>query len=160
MSPLHGVDAHFDFVSPPATTGLAWITSPSFSIGLCAFAVTSDGKDVRSFASLPAIMQSLNDWTDVQCPLWVKSRHAAKSDVRFTPNSDRESGLAAKLMSALAPKADMCGATAHVRYGDIVPGVSQYEVEPPLIARRSRGNAAQSGKRCSKLSRSLYQMRC
>src|SRR5215471_6994677 len=75
MSPLHGVDAHFDFVSPPATTGLAWITSPSFSIGLCAFAVTSDGKDVRSFASLPAIMQSLNDWTDVQCPLWVRSRH-------------------------------------------------------------------------------------
>jgi hypothetical protein len=41
----------------------------------------------------------------------------AKSDVRFTPNSDRESAIPKKVMSALSPKADMCGAQAHVRFG-------------------------------------------
>ena len=37
--------------------------------------------------------------------------------IRFTPNSDRESGFSQKVMSALPPKADMCGALAHVRFG-------------------------------------------
>ena len=37
---------------------------------------------------------------------------AAKSHVRFTPNSDRESGLPQKVMSALPLKADMCGASS------------------------------------------------
>ena len=32
---------------------------------------------------------------------------AAKSNVRFTPHSDRESGIPAKVMSALPPKADI-----------------------------------------------------
>src|SRR5262249_51851771 len=48
----------------------------------------------------------------------------AKSDVRFAPNSDRESGLPQPVMSALPPKADMCSAQAHVRFGpkaDIAP---------------------------------------
>src|SRR5262249_7643712 len=36
--------------------------------------------------------------------------------VRFTPNSDRESGLPKTVMSALPPKADMCGALGHVCY--------------------------------------------
>jgi len=36
----------------------------------------------------------------------------AKGHVRFTPNSDRESGHAAMVMSALHLKADMCGETA------------------------------------------------
>jgi hypothetical protein len=44
---------------------------------------------------------------------------AAISDVRFTPNSDRESGLPQKVMSALPPKADICGATRDVRFGPI-----------------------------------------
>jgi hypothetical protein len=44
---------------------------------------------------------------------------AAKRNVRFTPNSDRESEIPQKAMSALAPKADMCGAVADVRYGPI-----------------------------------------
>jgi len=35
---------------------------------------------------------------------------AAERHVRFTPNSDRESGLSQTVMSALPPKADMCGA--------------------------------------------------
>jgi len=41
----------------------------------------------------------------------------AKSDVRFTPNSDRESGFPHKVMSALPPKADMCSAVVDVRFG-------------------------------------------
>jgi hypothetical protein len=40
-------------------------------------------------------------------------------DVRFAPNSDRESGLPQWVMSALPPKADMCGATRDVRFGPI-----------------------------------------
>jgi len=35
------------------------------------------------------------------------------------PNSDRESGHAAMVMSALTPKADMCGANRHVCFGPI-----------------------------------------
>jgi hypothetical protein len=42
---------------------------------------------------------------------------AAKRHVRFTPNSDRESVIPQKAMSALPPKADMCGAMAYVCYG-------------------------------------------
>jgi hypothetical protein len=42
---------------------------------------------------------------------------AAKSDVRFAPVSDRESGFPQKVMSALPPKADMCVALAYVRFG-------------------------------------------
>jgi len=42
---------------------------------------------------------------------------AAKSDVRFTPNSDRKSGFPHKVMSALPPKADMCSAVAYVCFG-------------------------------------------
>jgi hypothetical protein len=41
----------------------------------------------------------------------------AKWHVRFTPNSDRKSGFPQKVMSALPPKADMCSAIAHVRFG-------------------------------------------
>ena len=44
---------------------------------------------------------------------------SAKGHVRFTPNSDRESGFPQTVMSALPPKADMCGAIADVRYGPI-----------------------------------------
>jgi hypothetical protein len=39
---------------------------------------------------------------------------AATRNVRFTPNSDRESGLRQTAMSALPPKADMCGARGDV----------------------------------------------
>jgi len=44
---------------------------------------------------------------------------AATSDVRFTPDSDRKSRHAAMVMSALHPKADMCGANRHVCFGPI-----------------------------------------
>ena len=42
---------------------------------------------------------------------------SAKRHVRFSPNSDRESGLRQTVMSALPPIADMCGALAHVGFG-------------------------------------------
>jgi hypothetical protein len=35
------------------------------------------------------------------------------------PNSDRESGFPRTVMSALPPKADMCGAATDVRFGPI-----------------------------------------
>jgi len=41
----------------------------------------------------------------------------AKRHVRFTPNSDRESGFPQQATSALPPEADMCGALAHVCFG-------------------------------------------
>jgi len=44
---------------------------------------------------------------------------AANSDVRFTPNSDRKSGLPRKVVSAFPPKADVCGANHYVCFGPI-----------------------------------------
>jgi len=44
---------------------------------------------------------------------------SAKQHVRFTPNSDRESGFPHIVMSASPSKADMCSTSAHVRYGPI-----------------------------------------
>jgi hypothetical protein len=41
----------------------------------------------------------------------------AQAHVRFTPNSDRESEIPQKAMSALHPKADMCSALAYVCLG-------------------------------------------
>jgi len=46
-----------------------------------------------------------------------QKRTYAKRHVRFTPNSDRESEIPAKVMSALPPKADRCGATRDFRFG-------------------------------------------
>jgi hypothetical protein len=43
----------------------------------------------------------------------------AKRHFRFTPNSDRESELSRTVMSALPPKADMCGAVADVGFGPL-----------------------------------------
>ena len=42
-------------------------------------------------------------------------KRADEHDVRFTPNSDRESEIPQKAMSALPPKADMCSARHDVR---------------------------------------------
>ena len=44
---------------------------------------------------------------------------SASSHVRFTPDSDPESGLSRKAVSALPPKADVCGAVADICYGPI-----------------------------------------
>jgi hypothetical protein len=42
---------------------------------------------------------------------------SAQTHVRFTPNSDRESGHRQTVMSALPPTADMCGAVVHACFG-------------------------------------------
>src|SRR5262245_60224675 len=66
---------------------------------------------------------------------------AAKSDVRFTPNSDRKSGFPHKVMSALLPKADMCSAPAYVCFGpkgDIANSVTDHQ-------RRCRFSQCQEG---------------
>jgi hypothetical protein len=47
------------------------------------------------------------------------SECAAKTHVRFTPDNDRKSEFPQKIMSALPPKADMCGARGHVCFGPI-----------------------------------------
>jgi hypothetical protein len=51
--------------------------------------------------------------------LGQKQTFAGKSDVRFAPNSDRNSGFPHKVMSALPPKADMCSAARDVCFGPI-----------------------------------------
>jgi len=73
----------------------------------------------------------------LSCTATILSRHVrfgskadicrALDDVRFTPNSDRESGFPQTVMSALPPKADMCDAIAHVCFrpiADIATGIT------------------------------------
>src|SRR5262249_5387593 len=56
-----------------------------------------------------------------RCPLWAKADVcSALADVCFTPNSDRESEIPQKAMSALPSKADMCSALGDVYFGPIV----------------------------------------
>ena len=60
----------------------------------------------------------------------------AKAYVRFAPDSDRKSGLPQTVMSALPPKADMCGALADVRYGpkaDIAASATHREAKLILL---------------------------
>ena len=53
---------------------------------------------------------------------------SATADVRFTLNSDRESGFSQKAMSALPPKADMCGAKRDVRFVPIADMVCLFAI--------------------------------
>jgi hypothetical protein len=64
---------------------------------------------------------------------------AATSHVRFTPNSDRESGFPHKIVSALPPKADMCSALAHVCFGPIADIGMRYSITSSARTRRVRG---------------------
>ena len=71
----------------------------------------------------------------------------AKSDVRFTLDSDRESEILQKAMSALPPKADMCVALAHVCFGpkaDIAAG-SAYSISGASFSCRQRFAAPCAG---------------
>ena len=78
---------------------------------------------------------------------------AAKRHVRFTPNSDRKSGLPQTVMSALPLKADMCGAIRDVRFGpiaDILRRVSHVHFSPefskyPFFVGRHRRKFEWSG---------------
>src|SRR5262249_21973765 len=60
---------------------------------------------------------------------------AAKRHVCFTPNSDRESEIRQKAMSALPPQADMCGATRDVRFGP------KADIAAPIRSPHRRGQA-------------------
>ena len=51
------------------------------------------------------------------------------SHVRFAPNSDHESGLRQRVLSALPPKADVCSASADVRFG---PKADLRSFAPPI----------------------------
>src|SRR5262249_1585549 len=73
----------------------------------------------------------------------------AKSDVCFTPNSDRESGLPQEVMSALPPKADMCSAKADVCFGPIADSCTaannnRYSITLPARARSEGGTVRPS----------------
>src|SRR5215471_2374678 len=79
---------------------------------------------MRKFQRVSNLPASPSRWTLVQYGTGPHVRFGSKADicsaqehVRFTPNSDRKSGLPQKLMSALPPKADMCSALDHVCYG-------------------------------------------
>ena len=61
---------------------------------------------------------------------------SALRHVRFTPNSDRESGLPTKVMSALPSKADMCSARDHVCYG---PKADIRNLFDHLVSSREQG---------------------
>src|SRR5215471_12825198 len=61
----------------------------------------------------------------------------AKSDVCFTPNSDRESGHRQTVRSALPPKADMCSAQAHVCFGPKADIQNRFALSASCRAKRA-----------------------
>ena len=75
---------------------------------------------------------------------WSHVRFGSKADicsatthVRFTPNSDRKSGLPQKILSALPPKADSRSAATHVRYG---PKADMCSAKAYVCSSRARWN--------------------
>jgi hypothetical protein len=51
-------------------------------------------------------------WSRVKMSAWIKSRHMRRKNAcPLYPNSDRESEIPQKVMSALPPKTDMSDAT-------------------------------------------------
>jgi hypothetical protein len=98
-------------------------SATEMSIGKSLFIVPSRiaGWYSVSPASLPTPAQRTGHTKHSTCCL---VRFGSKADmggairhVRFAPNSDRESGLVQKFMSALTLKADVCSALANVCYG-------------------------------------------
>src|SRR5262249_10672171 len=83
-------------------------------------------------------------------PLTAHVRFGSKADmcsaqrhVRFTPNSDRKSGLSQWAMSALPSKAEMCSALANVCFGPKAD-ISEAHVMSIFIA-RNRARLFQRG---------------
>src|SRR5262245_44726446 len=64
---------------------------------------------------------------------------SALGHVRFTPNSDRESRHPQTVMSAVPPKADMCGAARDVRYGPIADMGQVYSITSSALACNDNG---------------------
>ena len=115
-----------------------------------------DRERQEQFAPRPALRQSGNR---------QRKRHvrfgsladicSAKGHVRFAPNSDRESGFPHKVMSALPPKADMCGAASDVRYwpkADIAP----YSITTSAVASSAGDIASPSALAVLKFITSSY----
>jgi hypothetical protein len=75
---------------------------------------------------------------------------SAIGNVRFAPNSDRESDFPQTVMSALPPKADMCSALAHVRYGPIADSCTA--ANSPIRSPRELWQSTRIGFRRSILS--------
>jgi hypothetical protein len=74
--------------------------------------------------------------------LGQKQTYAAhQPHVRFTPNSDRESEIPQKAMSALPPKADMCSAIRDVRFGPKADMATDYSTTSSTIESRPAGKA-------------------
>jgi hypothetical protein len=69
---------------------------------------------------------------------------AAKRDVRYTPNSDRESEFPQTIMSALPPKADMCSARGHVCFGPEAD-IMLIAATPPQSIRDGNGSIGEAG---------------
>ena len=65
----------------------------------------------------------------VMSALGHKQTYAVQNGMSALPNSDRESGLARKVMSALPPKADMCSAARDVRFGPIADMVRLFKAK-------------------------------
>src|SRR5262249_36559018 len=66
------------------------------------------------------------------------------ADVRFTPNSDRESGHPQTVMSALPPKADMCSASGYVRFGPEADIAATYSITSSAAFNRPNGTVRPS----------------
>src|SRR5262245_3604488 len=77
------------------------------------------------------------------------------ADVRFTPNSDRKSGLPQTVMSALPPKADMCTARAHVRFGPKAD-ILAYSITSPARASTAGGTVRPSAFAVLRLMTNAY----
>jgi hypothetical protein len=69
------------------------------------------------------------------------SEASAQAHVRFTPDSDRESGFPQTVMSALPPKADMCGAARDVRFGSLSAHFALQSTYPLYPRKRTFGMA-------------------
>src|SRR4029078_11193044 len=70
-----------------------------------------------SFFDDCAMVEVQTDGRKMRCPLWSSADIcSARWQVRFTPNSDCESGLSRRVMSALPQTADMCGAPPRSQY--------------------------------------------
>src|SRR5215471_18376230 len=77
---------------------------------------------------------------------------SAKGHVRFTPNSDRESGHRQTVRSALPPKADMCSALPHVCFGPKADMMSLTQIICRLAIGASPARSDQAPSQSSSLS--------
>jgi hypothetical protein len=85
---------------------------------------------------------------------------SARAHVRFTPESDRESGFPQTVMSALPAKADMCGATTDVRLGPEADIRSLYSITSSAAKRMPFGMMTPSALAVLRLTTSSNLVGC